>query len=1025
MTVSNNIVLTEKLRRPDGSGLVRPRLLKPFRSGDVGLGLVVAPAGSGKTTLLAQIAAADPRPVAWYRVDGNDRDGATFLAHLARVLTDALSMPVADASLPHLLASLPIRPPTPPTGRTGATDVDHAGRLVLVLDDLQEITAGPAEHLVAQLIALRPPWLRILVGSRRTPEVNVPRLRVSGGLVEVTAEDLRWRSWEVEELFLSHFGEPLSPESAAALARRTGGWAAGLQLFHLSTAHRPAAERHRAVEELGGRSKLIRSYLASNVLAGLTPERQNFLRRTCGLEPLTADLCDGLLGIRGSAVILDELEQQQLFTVSDDDGETYHYHEVLRSHLQWSLVQSEGPDAARGWYRRSARLLEQAGAVRGAVRAAVQAEDWATVARLVRIGPLSGDRGAGDPVDGDGRHLPLPPSVVAQDPWLSLAQARRQLRSGALEPAIRAFRSAENLLDEPGFRAICRRERSVAQLWAGAASTSGWFSLDIRPATAHWSARLREATMRLPSDSGPGAATDALASGTAADYLVDALIRLLAGDLGGARTRLRLAADAQAEDADGDRPRVGPDDSVVALVVDLATVVVDLLLDPTAEVPHPAAAALIEIAARADDVGQPWIARLARGLREATLVRGEEAAGRSAWRRQACADAVRACDRLDDPWGAAILQVATAAVAADQETARRAYGDAAARFRGVGAPVVALWIDALLRTCHPTDTASTSAYLHPGVEPAAVARVVQGARAMQVPGVIDLLAGGPPRPESARSVRIVDVVARHLLVPSVSPPMPTGRPAARPTSGSRDASGPVRVRCFGGFALTIGDQPVDLGPLRPRARSLLRLLALHSDEDQHRERLVEALWPGTDLLTGGRRLQVAVSAVRRLLEANDLPGAQVLVRRDSAYRLLLPAGSEVDVHRFADDLLRAAAASGPQADDVTITARHAALARYTGDLLPEEGPAEWVVEERERLRLLAAGAATRLAHDLRRTGRQGAAVDAARRAIALDRFTDPAWELLIDLLASTGDASGAAHAQREHRRVQEELDLIS
>ena len=69
------------------------------------------------------------------------------------------------------------------------------------------------------------------------------------------------------------------------------------------------------------------------------------------------------------------------------------------------------------------------------------------------------------------------------------------------------------------------------------------------------------------------------------------------------------------------------------------------------------------------------------------------------------------------------------------------------------------------------------------------------------------------------------------------------------------------------------------------------------------------MWAGVDLLTGSRRLQVAVSAVRQVLERGGLSGAQVLRRRDSAYRLMLPAGSEVDVHRFADDLRRAASAT--------------------------------------------------------------------------------------------------------------------
>ena len=58
---------------------------------------------------------------------------------------------------------------------------------------------------------------------------------VSGELVELDSEALRFRSWEVEELFRLVYREPLSPEGAAALTRRTGGWAAGLMLFHLST----------------------------------------------------------------------------------------------------------------------------------------------------------------------------------------------------------------------------------------------------------------------------------------------------------------------------------------------------------------------------------------------------------------------------------------------------------------------------------------------------------------------------------------------------------------------------------------------------------------------------------------------------------------------------------------------------------------------------------------------------------------------------------------------------------------------
>ena len=124
--------------------------------------------------------------------------------------------------------------------------------------------------------------------------------------------------------------------------------------------------------------------------------------------------------------MLDEFEQRQLFTSSEDDGETFRYHEVLRTHLEWALVEEYGAAGARQWYSRSAALLESIGDQRAAVRAYARAEDWGAVARLIQA------RGSG-PDDGvAGTDLLLPASVVEHDPWLTLAEARRRVREGAL-----------------------------------------------------------------------------------------------------------------------------------------------------------------------------------------------------------------------------------------------------------------------------------------------------------------------------------------------------------------------------------------------------------------------------------------------------------------------------------------------------------------------------------------------------------------------------------------------------------------
>ena len=72
------------------------------------------------------------------------------------------------------------------------------------------------------------------------PGINLSRLRVADELLEVGTDDLRFRAWEVEQLFRDVYHDPVPPADLAVLARRTEGWAAGLQLFHLATRGRSA-----------------------------------------------------------------------------------------------------------------------------------------------------------------------------------------------------------------------------------------------------------------------------------------------------------------------------------------------------------------------------------------------------------------------------------------------------------------------------------------------------------------------------------------------------------------------------------------------------------------------------------------------------------------------------------------------------------------------------------------------------------------------------------------------------------------
>src|SRR6266540_3290224 len=363
-------VVGAKVRVPRVTALVRERLNDAFdRVWEHGLGLVVAPAGSGKTTALAQFATAVDVPVAWYRVEAAEADPRLLLAYLERALGAALG---------------PLEPGWETLERAVAALERWPGRrALLVVDDLHVLAGSEGERALGRLVDYAPPALTVLVGSRSTPRLNLSRRRLAGALFELGADDLRFRSWEVEHLFHDFYREPLPPEEVASLARRTEGWAAGLQLFHLATQGKPADERRRAVAALGTRSKLVRDYLARNVLDELRGELRAFLLDTCVLTRLDGRLCDRLRGCGGSQRLLEELEARQIFTVPLDAEGTFRYHEVLRAHLEAALVEEVGEAEVAARYRRAGTLLEQAGALPEALHAYCRAGDSAAVTRLL------------------------------------------------------------------------------------------------------------------------------------------------------------------------------------------------------------------------------------------------------------------------------------------------------------------------------------------------------------------------------------------------------------------------------------------------------------------------------------------------------------------------------------------------------------------------------------------------------------------------------------------------------------------
>ncbi len=240
-------------------------------------------------------------------------------------------------------------------------------------------------------------------------------------------------------------------------------------------------------------------------------------------------------------------------------------------------------------------------------------------------------------------------------------------------------------------------------------------------------------------------------------------------------------------------------------------------------------------------------------------------------------------------------------------------------------------------------------------------------------------------------------------------------------NGASNDAPTVRIRTLGGFALDVDGRRVLLDGAKPRVRSLLRLLAVHAGVAVHREVIQEALWSDADATAGARSLHVALSALRRWLDEVAAPiGGALVAREGDAYRL--DVGTDAfDLGRFDRALAegRAARARG----ELASAAFALALELYGGELLPEEGPSEWIVPRRDHYREAAVEAAGELASESMLAGDYATAVRACRSGLEIDRYQDSLWRMLIEARDRAGDTGAASRDRREYAAILEGLGV--
>jgi LuxR family transcriptional regulator, maltose regulon positive regulatory protein len=444
-----DVLLATKLYMPgpQPGQVPRPRLMARLDEGLArGLVLACAPAGYGKTVLLADWTRRGERPVAWLSLDAGDNDPARFWRHAVAALDRA--RPGTGERLAPLLG-----PPAPASFQGLVTALINdlaADEALLVLDDYHVIGSPQVHESLAFLVEHRPAGISVVLASRSDPPLPLARLRARGQLTEIRAAELRFTPAEAAEL-LQHAASALPDASVAALAARTEGWAAGLQLAALSL--RGQDDAAAFVAAFTGSHRYVLDYLAEEVLEGQDEQLRTFLLETSVLDRLSGPLCDAVTGREGSQALLEAAERAGLFLIPLDELRGWWRYHHLFADLLRARLQQEQPGRAAQLHRNAAAWYEEHGLADDAIGHAAAAGEMLWAARIIEQHFDLVHRIRGEAATIDRWLSVLPAEVVRSRPRLLLAQAHMAADSGhpeVVEPLLDAVDCAPPCwTDEP------------------------------------------------------------------------------------------------------------------------------------------------------------------------------------------------------------------------------------------------------------------------------------------------------------------------------------------------------------------------------------------------------------------------------------------------------------------------------------------------------------------------------------------------------------------------------------------------
>ena len=449
------------------SYVARPRLLAALGSAEgPPLTVISGPAGSGKSVLARGWVNSLPEGTwAWARVDDDDGNPRHFWSTIA----SATSATLADAGSEalHLLATAT---PSGAAMRSLLQDLAHRAKdrpVALVIEDYHLVRSPEVDSHLTWFIEHLPDRCRVVITSRSEPRLGLGRMRVRGELTEIRWSDLAFRLDEATALFAGFEDLALDGPTIQALAERTEGWAAGLQLAAL--AFRRSTEPHRILERFCGSTEGVAGFLIEEVLERQDLPVREFLLSTSVLATFCAELCAAVTQDPASHRLLRALAAEELFLVPIEGAPGwFRYHRLFAELLQVEL-RAERPGEALELHSRASQWLATNGKPAEAIQHLLDAHDDEASAEALDLVLTHHVSLANQGASGTVRRVfaSVPESKLLSDPQRALDLAWAMGLSGMPGPAIQLLSRVEAALPST-FSSVLRGRAALLHSLASA-----------------------------------------------------------------------------------------------------------------------------------------------------------------------------------------------------------------------------------------------------------------------------------------------------------------------------------------------------------------------------------------------------------------------------------------------------------------------------------------------------------------------------------------------------------------------------